>query len=49
MATVTPLGLAWECTCTTKRRDIFCKHCVAAALAAFKNAPAHRRREGIGG
>lgn len=24
--------LKWSCTCT-RRRDLFCKHCVAAALA----------------
>ncbi len=26
-------GLKWSCTCT-RRRDLFCKHCVAAAMAA---------------
>lgn len=26
-------GLKWSCTCT-RRRDLFCKHCVAAAIAA---------------
>jgi uncharacterized Zn finger protein len=26
-------GLKWSCTCT-RRRDLFCKHCVAAAVVA---------------
>ena len=30
---VSPAGLKWSCTCT-KRADLFCKHCVAAALVA---------------
>jgi uncharacterized Zn finger protein len=33
-----PAGLAWSCTCT-KRKDLFCKHGVAAALAARRAAP----------
>lgn len=30
-------GLKWSCTCT-RRRDLFCKHCVAAAVAASNAA-----------
>lgn len=30
----TTAGLVWRCSCTTKR-DLFCKHCVAAALTAI--------------
>jgi uncharacterized Zn finger protein len=30
----TASGLVWRCSCTTKR-DLFCKHCVAAALTAL--------------
>lgn len=30
-------GLAWKCTCTGTR--LFCKHCVAAALAAREKLP----------
>ncbi len=26
-------GLEWSCTCT-RRRELFCKHCVAAAISA---------------
>ncbi len=29
----TPKGLRWKCTCTS-RKDLFCKHCVAAGLVA---------------
>jgi uncharacterized Zn finger protein len=35
----TPQGLAWRCTCT-KRPDLFCKHCVAAAIVLWEEAPA---------
>ncbi|MGE5392725.1 MAG: SWIM zinc finger family protein [Candidatus Saccharibacteria bacterium] len=31
----TPKGLRWKCSCTS-RKDLFCKHCVAAAFAANK-------------
>jgi uncharacterized Zn finger protein len=34
-----PQGLAWRCTCT-KRPDLFCKHCVAAAIVLWEEAPA---------
>jgi uncharacterized Zn finger protein len=34
----TPQGLAWRCTCT-KRADLFCKHCVAAAIVVWEEAP----------
>ncbi|HSX30139.1 MAG TPA: hypothetical protein VLE73_06280 [Candidatus Saccharimonadales bacterium] len=30
---VSPKGLAWHCTGNPKNHDIFCKHCVALALA----------------
>jgi len=30
---ITPKGLAWHCTGNPKNHDIFCKHCVALALA----------------
>lgn len=33
-------GLKWSCTCT-RRRDLFCKHCVAAALAAGNPIRSH--------
>jgi uncharacterized Zn finger protein len=29
----TDAGLSWSCTCT-RHADLFCKHCVAAAIAA---------------
>ncbi len=29
-----PAGLAWSCSCS-KRKDLFCKHCVATALVAW--------------
>jgi uncharacterized Zn finger protein len=32
-----PAGLQWSCTCT-RRADLFCKHCVAAALGAGREA-----------
>jgi len=31
----TPKGLKWKCTCTN-RKNIFCKHCVAACLAIIR-------------
>ena len=31
----TPEGLAWHCTGNPKNHDIFCKHCVALALALY--------------
>jgi len=34
----TPQGLEWRCTCT-KRPDLFCKHCVAVAVATWDEAP----------
>jgi uncharacterized Zn finger protein len=34
----TPQGLAWRCTCT-KRPGLFCKHCVAVAVATWEEAP----------
>ncbi|HSX05368.1 MAG TPA: hypothetical protein VLF69_02790 [Candidatus Saccharimonadales bacterium] len=33
----TPEGLAWHCTGNPKNHDIFCKHCVALALALMSN------------
>ncbi len=30
--------LRWSCTCT-RRADLFCKHCVAAAVIAWERAP----------
>ncbi len=30
--------LTWSCTCT-RRRDLFCKHCVATAIAASSLNP----------
>ncbi len=30
----TPKGLRWKCTCTN-RKDLFCQHCVAVALAGL--------------
>ncbi len=34
----TPQGLEWRCTCT-RRADLFCKHCVALAVATWEEAP----------
>ena len=34
----TPQGLQWRCTCS-RRADLFCKHCVAVAVAAWEEAP----------
>jgi uncharacterized Zn finger protein len=34
----TPQGLAWRCSCT-KRPELFCKHCVAAAIVVWDEAP----------
>ena len=34
-------GLEWSCACT-KRKELFCKHCVAAAVLTWRNAPARR-------
>ena len=31
-------GLRWKCTCTS-RVDLFCKHCVAAGIVTWWNAP----------
>ncbi len=31
----TPVGLVWHCTGNPKNHDIFCKHCVALALAVI--------------
>jgi len=33
----TPEGLAWHCTGNPKNHDIFCKHCVALALALISD------------
>jgi uncharacterized Zn finger protein len=35
----TPQGLAWRCSCTS-RRELFCKHCVALAIVTWEEAPA---------
>ncbi len=32
---VTPKGLGWHCTGNPKNHQIFCKHCVALALAVL--------------
>jgi uncharacterized Zn finger protein len=32
-----PSGLRWTCTCS-RRPDLFCKHCVATALVARREA-----------
>jgi hypothetical protein len=41
----TSAGLEWSCTCTSAK-TLFCKHCVAAALVTWEQAPtrhnAHR-------
>ncbi len=34
---VTAKGLAWHCAGNPKNHDIFCKHCVALALAVLGN------------
>ena len=33
--TATPEGLMWHCTGNPKNHQIFCKHCVALALAVL--------------
>jgi uncharacterized Zn finger protein len=33
--------LRWKCTCTS-REDVFCKHCVAAGIVTWRNAPERR-------
>jgi uncharacterized Zn finger protein len=38
-----PAGLEWSCTCTG-REDLFCKHCVAVALAARQKAALRQAR-----
>jgi hypothetical protein len=35
---VTPAGLAWHCAGNPKKHQIFCKHCVALALAIVDRA-----------
>ncbi|MGN6674747.1 MAG: hypothetical protein ACTHMA_15710 [Thermomicrobiales bacterium] len=35
---VTPQGLAWHCAGNPKNHQIFCKHCVALALAIIDQA-----------
>jgi uncharacterized Zn finger protein len=30
--------LRWKCTCTS-RVEVFCKHCVAAGIVTWQNAP----------
>ena len=42
----TPQGLEWRCTCT-KRPDLFCKHCVAAAVATWEEAPPLGQRSDV--
>lgn len=32
-----PGGLRWSCACS-RRADLFCKHCVAAAMVALQKA-----------
>lgn len=41
--TLTSAGrkLKWKCTCTS-RVDLFCKHCVAAGIVIWNNAPQRR-------
>jgi uncharacterized Zn finger protein len=38
-------GLEWSCACT-RRRELFCKHCVAIALVAGRDAPVSKARAG---
>jgi uncharacterized Zn finger protein len=42
----TPQGLEWRCTCT-KRPDLFCKHCVAVAVATWEEAPPLGQRSDV--
>jgi uncharacterized Zn finger protein len=35
-------GLVWSCTCPDGRHYAFCRHCVAAAIVTWREAPAHR-------
>jgi hypothetical protein len=39
---VTPDGLAWHCSGNPKKHQVFCKHCVALALAILE-LPAEAR------
>jgi uncharacterized Zn finger protein len=39
----TSAGLEWSCTCTSAK-TLFCKHCVAAALATWEKAPTRHNR-----
>jgi uncharacterized Zn finger protein len=39
-----PAGLEWSCTCT-RRKDLFCKHCVAVSLVARREAPPSAARD----
>jgi uncharacterized Zn finger protein len=34
----TPRGLGWRCTGNPKNHQVFCKHCVALALATLEEA-----------
>ena len=38
----TAKGLSWHCAGNPKKHQIFCKHCVALALATFDKLPKHR-------
>jgi uncharacterized Zn finger protein len=38
-------GLEWQCTCSTKMKSVFCKHCVALALATLDRTPGHDDRQ----
>jgi hypothetical protein len=37
--TSTPVGLTWHCSGNPKLHQIFCKHCVALALAVIAQQP----------
>jgi len=46
LLTSTPEGLSWKCTGNPKNHQIFCKHCVAVALAILGTEEADMRELG---
>lgn len=42
----TPQGLEWRCSCT-RQTGVFCKHCVAVAVATWEEAPPLGQRSDV--
>ena len=42
----TPQGLEWRCSCT-RQAGLFCKHCVAVAVATWEEAPPLGQRSDV--